>query len=443
MQICRRELLDAATWSVAASVTSATASGPLHAEPKVTGQSALTDWSAVQRQFDLSPEWLHFSQFFIVSHPAPVREAIERYRRQIDAMPFDTIEYGVFGDGNVNRLLAVQKAAAAYTGGKPEDIALVDSTTVGLALGYHGLRLKPQDEILATMHDHHVHHEVIRTAVVKAGASTRRVALYDDPVNADPGQMAERLRKAIGRNTRVVGLTWVHSSTGAKLPVKLLSAVVAEANARRGSADRILLVLDGVHGFGNQAERIAELGADFVCAGTHKWIFAPRGTGIIWGRPEAWKQLVPIVPSFHSLDAEVAWQDDRPPPPTHAAMVSTGGFKAYEHQWAMVEAFQFHERIGPERVADRIAALNSRLKDGMAAMPHVVLHTPRDAALSAGITCFDIKGMKPTDVVAKLRERRVVASTSPYKVSVARLAPSLVNDEAQVDAALDALAKLG
>lgn len=442
MQISRREFMGATALSLAAGATLVSAVSP-RAESTDAPLPALRDWSAVQRQFELAPEWLHFSQFYIVSHPAPVREAIERYRRQIDANPFHTVEHAVFADGEDNLQLAVQKAAAAYTGGRPEEIAIVDSTTVGLALVYHGLRLKPGDEVLATAHDHYVHHEAIRTAVDKAGASTRRVVLYDDPAAANPEQMVERLREAIRQRTRVVSLTWVHSGTGVKLPVTSLAAVVAEANARRADKDRILLVLDGVHGFGNQSERIAELGADFVVAGTHKWIFAPRGTGIIWGRPEAWTQLVPIVASFHALDAYNAWMDDRPPGPTHAAMVSPGGFKAYEHQWAMVEAFQFHQRIGPARVAERTAALNSRLKDGLAAMPHVALHTPRDPTLSAGITCFDVKGMKPDEVVKKLLDKRVVASTSPYKVSVARLAPSLVNDEGQVDAALDALAGLG
>ena len=45
--------------------------------------------------------------------------------------------------------------------------------------------------------------------------------------------------------------------------------------------DRILVVLDAVHGFGNQEEQLAQLGVDFAAAGTHKWIFAPRGTGIV------------------------------------------------------------------------------------------------------------------------------------------------------------------
>jgi hypothetical protein len=45
----------------------------------------------------------------------------------------------------------------------------------------------------------------------------------------------------------------------------------------------------------------------------------------------------------------------------------------------------------------------------------------------------------PADVVRRLLEKQVVASTSPYKVTYVRLAPSLVNDEGEVDAALRAV----
>jgi hypothetical protein len=62
------------------------------ATPAVT---AASDWAAVKAQFDLlTPEWLHFSQFYIVSHPKPVREAIERHRGLLDKNPFTTVEQG-------------------------------------------------------------------------------------------------------------------------------------------------------------------------------------------------------------------------------------------------------------------------------------------------------------------------------------------------------------
>jgi len=405
-----------------------------------------SDWARVRAEFDLSPEWRHFSQFYIVSHPRPVRAAIERYRHMLDANPFTTVEQGMgfqafFGGAQEEtRPERVQRAAADYIGGRPEEVALTDSTTQGLALIYNGLTLKTDEEILTTTHDHYVHHEAMRLAAERSGARIRRVALYDAPATASADEMAERLKRAIAPRTRIVGLTWVHSCSGVRLPVRRLTQVVADANQSRGEHERILVVLDAVHGFGNQEEALAQLGCDFAAAGTHKWIFAPRGTGIIWAPAKNWGFLRPTIPTFYSPQPFTAWEDQQPPqPPTQAAWVSPGGFKAYEHQWAMAEAFEFHRAIGRKRVAARIAALNSQCKEGLAGIAKVKVLTPRDPTLSAGIICFQVDGQTTEQTVQRLFERRVIASASPYKVSYPRLAPSLVNDEHEVEAALSAV----
>jgi isopenicillin-N epimerase len=442
MPISRRRFLATTGLSLLAGVSPACNQGLPRLGPVRAKAEALAGWDAVRRQFDLSPDYVHLSQFFIVSHPRPVREAIERYRHAIDDNPFLVVERGMF-EAEDNLPLRVQEAAAQYVGGKPTDVALVDSTTMGLALVYNGLPLKSGQEVLTTTHDHYVHHESIRLAAEKAGASWRRVPLYARSATVSVDETTGNLRRALRRNTRVVGLTWVHSSTGVKLPLRELGRVVADANRQRGERDRILLVVDGVHGFGNQDETVAEVGCDFFVAGTHKWIFAPRGTGIIWGQAETWAMLRPTVPSFTALDSLQAWMDDRPGRgPITAAAISPGGFKAYEHQWAMTEAFRFHQEIGRKRIAGRIADLNDQCKEGLAKMPHVKLHTPRGRDHSAGIICFEVDGLTPQVVVKRLLERKVIASSSPYKTSYARLAPSLVNDERDVDRALAAVREL-
>src|SRR5438874_416888 len=341
MTLNRRGFVASVGWSFLAS---AAARGDAPKPAAAAGAENFSDWSQVRVQFDLSPEWLHFSQFYIVSHPRPVREAIERYRRMLDANPFATVEHGMgfaafLGQQSqdVAFPVRVQQAAAQYLGGRPDEVALTDSTTTGLALIYNGLTLTPGDEILTTTHDHYVHHEAIRLAAERNGASWRRIALYDAP----------------------------------------------EKN---------------------------------------------------------WALLRPTIPSFYSSEPFAAWEDGHPPQtPTRAAWVSPGGFKAYEHQWAMAEAFEFHRRIGRARIAARIAALNTQCKEALAAIPRVKVLTPRDAALSAGIICFEVQGRTPEETVQRLLERKVIASTSPYKVTHARLAPSLVNDERQVEAAVRAV----
>jgi selenocysteine lyase/cysteine desulfurase len=153
-----------------------------------------------------------------------------------------------------------------------------------------------------------------------------------------------------------------------------------------------------------------------------------------------WGLLRPTIPTFYDVEPYAAWEDQRPPKaPASISWISPGGFKAFEHQWAMAEAFDFHMRIGRERIAGRIAALNTQCKEGLAKIPKVKVLTPRDPALSAGIIAFEVEGQSAAQTVHALHARKVVASTSPYKASKARLAPSLVNDEHEVEAALRAV----
>ena len=388
MGIDRRGFLARAGFTVAAAQLTARATAAAITSAPVTGEAV--DWTWVRQQFELAPDWVHLATFFLASHPRPVREAIEAYRRRIDENPL-FVEEAMFEPEHENVALRVKTAVARYLGGKPEEIALVPNTTTGLALVYNGLRIAPGQEILTTEHDHYSHHTSITYAAEKSGAAVRRVALHDGAAGASEAEMADRLRRAITRRTRAVGVTWVHSSTGLRLPIRALADVVRAANAGRGEADRCLLVVDGVHGLGAIDETVSDLGADFFVAGLHKWMLAPRGTGIVWGRAAVWPHVRPTVPSFDSPSPFSAWASGQPQSPlTEAAWVAPGGFCAFEHLWGVEAAVQFHERLGRGRVANRIRELNGRFRHELAAMQHVRLHTPASDALSAGIVCFEV-----------------------------------------------------
>ncbi|MDX1684947.1 MAG: hypothetical protein R3275_06895, partial [Saprospiraceae bacterium] len=92
-----------------------------------------------------------------------------------------------------------------------------------------------------------------------------------------------------------------------------------------------------------------------------------------------------------------------------------------------------------DRVHKRTTELNTKLKEGIAWMKHVHLHTPVNPDLSAGINCFEIKGMDADSVVKKFHEKGVIASSSPYSVSYPRLTPCIINTEEEVFESLDVL----
>jgi selenocysteine lyase/cysteine desulfurase len=136
------------------------------------------------------------------------------------------------------------RSASEYIGGHPEELAITDSTTQVLALIYNGLSLQAGDEILASTHDHYAHHESIRLAAERSGATWRRIALYDAPADASAHQVVEHVSRGIDPRTRVIGLTWVQSSSGVKTPVRAMAQMIAAMNRNRDAQDRILIVLD-------------------------------------------------------------------------------------------------------------------------------------------------------------------------------------------------------
>jgi selenocysteine lyase/cysteine desulfurase len=220
-----------------------------------------------------------------------------------------------------------------------------------------------------------------------------------------------------------------------------MAEVIAAANRQRGAGDRIWFVVDGVHGFGIENATMADLGCDVFIAGCHKWLFGPRGTGLVWAHRDAWNQIAPTIPAFDG-PPYLAWIKNTTPSASFAVMHTPGGFHSFEHRWALPAAFAFQTEIGRAEIQARVHELNSKLKQGLRAMPRIRLHTPVDPKLSSGITCFEVEKVTNEDVVKRLLEKKIIASVSPYAVAYARLSPGLLNTEQQVDEALAAVAAL-
>ena len=392
---------------------------------------SLADWDAVREQFALDPAQVNMAAFLLAPHPRPVRDAIEKYRRALDR---DPKTYLFEHERELED--RVSSSAASYLGASPEQIAFTDSTTMGLALVYGTIRLRPGDEILTTADDHYATHESLRLRAARTpGVSVRKVALYRPGAPTSQDRLIENLRRGITRRTRLVAVTWVHSSTGLKLPIRGIAKMLA---SRRGPR-RILLAVDGVHGFGAEASRVADLRCDIFVAGCHKWLFGPRGTGLVWANRRAWRRVAPVIPTFDGR-SYIAWIEGRRPtdlPPGPA--MTPGGFHSFEHRWALADAFDFHRAVGAGRVAERTRALATQLKEGLAGIARVRLITPRDPALSAGIVCFDVAGTRAGEIVDRLAERGVVASVTPYATEYVRMGPCIANSPEDVESALKAV----
>jgi selenocysteine lyase/cysteine desulfurase len=394
------------------------------------------DWVSVREQFTLDPELRHYAAYLLPGHPRMVAEAIDSYRQDLDRDPQRALADAGTLEGNARDL------AGTYLSVDPEQIALTDSTTAGLGLVYGGLRLTSQMDVITTEHDHFATHEALRLAATRTGAQVRRIALYENPAQATVDSIVSRIVDAIIPATRVLALTWVHSSTGVRLPMGSIKEAVGAINARRDPSGRVLICLDAAHGLGVEDLTLEQLGVDFFIAGTHKWLFGPRGTGLVWGRPEAWARLTPSMPSFAPVAIE-AWANGAAPPAQWPGQLATpGGFHSFEHRWALGEAFKFHLMIGRERIARRTKLQAKYLREGLSQIDGVQLLTPMDGNLSSGIVSIRMTRRDPFEVVELLRNRNIVASVGPHAPRPVRFGPSIVTTPVEGDELLDSIAAL-
>ena len=444
MGVSRRNVLKAGTGIAMAGLAAACGSGQAPQEgpsgsdasapsPDTSAATPPDTWDRVRADFRLDTDFIHMSAMLLASHPAPVRKAIDEHRDGLDRNPVTYLEEHMRPG-----LSAAREALARYLGTQTDRIALTNSTTHAVGLTYNGLVLAPGEEVLTTEQDYYVTFEALRQVTSRYGAVIRTVALYDRPPALTEDEAVARIVSGLSDATRLVALTWVHSSTGYKLPVRAITSAIADVNAGRPASRQILVGIDGVHGFGVEDFELSDLGCDFFMSGCHKWLFGPRGTGFMAAGPRGYDMLIPSVPTFiESGGAFDAWLLDREDVgDNNGERMTPGGFQAFEHKLALPAAVEWQMKIGKAEVADRTHALATQLKEGLASISGVTVQTPLDRGSSAGIVAFDIEGQSAGETVERLRQHRIIASAAPYAISHTRLTPSIRNSSAEIETVL-------
>jgi isopenicillin-N epimerase len=397
-------------------------------------------WNQVRNEFDLDPQYVHLVGFWLSSHPRRVRQEIDRHRAALDANPFlHVIE---------NEDTEEQRACTAIAdliGARSDEIILTRSTSEGLALVYGSLSVAPDAEVLSFTHDHYSSQATIEQAVRRNECRHQKISLYTEEEIAagqvSPEDIIARFANGITDATRLVACTWVHSGSGVRLPLHLLAPVIRRTNADRPENARLRVCVDATHAFGAIAFQVSDLGCDFLVASCHKWLNGPRGTAFVWCSGEVMLTLRQLVPTFarsaidsfvNGVPVGMAWGNS-------GAMLSPGGFHAFEHRWSIAAAAEFVTEIGMSKIEQRIQYLSEALRDGLRKTPRVTVLTPNDRMLSAGIVCFRVDGLSVSEAAGALRRNRVLASVSPYPEPCLRFACSVYNNDTDIDRAVSAV----
>ncbi|HJS84067.1 MAG TPA: aminotransferase class V-fold PLP-dependent enzyme, partial [Acetobacteraceae bacterium] len=256
---------------------------------------------AIRHEWSLDPAWLSVNHGSFGATPLCVRAAQDEWRRRMEAQP------GRFFRREMTPALRDAAARlAAFLGAEGQDLAFVENATTGCNAVLRSLRLEAGDEILTLTHGYGAVRNAARFVAERAGASMIEVPLpFPRPTSQ---AVTARIAGALTGRTRIAVIDHITSPSALVLPVAEIVSACKQAG--------VPVLIDGAHGPGQMPLDLPAIGADWYAGNCHKWLCAPKGSGLLWVAPERQGALHPVTIS-HGLGrgflAEFDWTGTRDP----------------------------------------------------------------------------------------------------------------------------------
>lgn len=284
-----------------------------------------------------------------------------------------------------NARIAVQKFIHAKM---PEEIIFTRNATESLNLVAYSLSslvLKPGDEILISIMEHHSNLIPWQQAAARTGA----VLKYIECTKEHPSITEEQLLNAMTARTKIVAVTHISNVLGCTNDLKKL----AETAHKNGA----LFVADGAQSVPHIPVSVMDLDVDFLAFSAHKML-APMGIGVLYGKKELLDQMPPFLCGGEMINSVTREGAVYAPLPHkfEAGTVNAGGAVA------LAEAIRYYDQTGFDVIQKQEELLTQIAMDGMKKLPFVHILGSQDSGEHQGIISFTVDGVHPHDVAAIL-----------------------------------------
>ena len=215
--------------------------------------------------------------------PKPVFEEFQRFQLELENEPVDFIQKKL-----PLYLKEAKKPLAKFIGCEAEDFFFTPNPTFAINTVMRSLKLEVGDEILTTNHEYGAMDRTWNFYCKKSGAKYIRQEISLPVVSKE--QMIEEFWKGYTKNTKVVFLNQMSSSTALIFPVKEICDKAQELG--------LITIVDGAHVPGHIDLNIQELNPDFYTGTLHKWMLAPKGSSFLYVKKEFQSEIDPLVVSW-------------------------------------------------------------------------------------------------------------------------------------------------
>ncbi len=316
--------------------------------------------------------------------PAPVLDAERAFYEEANANPLRGLyELGVEAteeyEDSRSRVAQFINAPSAdqiiFTRNATESINLV---SYSYAMNF----LKPGDEILITIAEHHSNLLPWQAAARQTGATLKYLECEQDgsfPV--------EKIEEAVTPRTKLAAVCHVSNVTGRVTPVEEIIRRVHEVGG--------VVLLDAAQSAPHMPIDVQKLDCDFLAFSGHK-MMGPMGIGVLYGKMELLDAMPPFLTGGEMIDSVTRESAVYAPVPHkfEAGTVNAGGAVG------LAMAMDYIDGLGWAELMDREDVLTRKAFDGMKEIPGVHIIGSDNPSEHNGILSFTVDGVHPHDIAS-------------------------------------------
>lgn len=364
------------------------------------------DVEGIRSEFPITTKYAYFDH--AATGPLPIRVA-EATKRVVE----EKCEGDLCWESWEETAEETRKSIAALIGASVEEIALVHSTSEGIAIVANGLSYEKGSNIVTCDMEFPSNLFPWQALAKRQGLELRVVRNHDGELRM------EDFSDAIDAKTKVVAISYVQYSNGFRIDLQELSKIAHENNA--------YIVTDAVQAVGQMPVDVRRLGVDFLATSGYKWLLSPISTGFLYVRRDLFEELWPTIVGYRSDEEpmEFGFREFRPAGTARRYEDGQLNFPGFA---GMNEAIDLLQSVGLDNVWHRILSLVDRLAEGLKRNTSVQLRSSLNQASRSGIV--NLACLDPDSVARRLLERGVVLSV---RAAGLRVSPHFYNTDNEID----------
>ncbi|MFQ5703985.1 MAG: aminotransferase class V-fold PLP-dependent enzyme [Gemmatimonadales bacterium] len=412
------------------SVAGATGLGGILAVQRAFGEQLLDltsvergNWQRLRDRYLLDPGITYFNHGSIGTVPRAVHEAHVGYLRVCEKNPWLYMWGGEWEEPREE----VRRKSARLLGCSPEEVALTHNTTEGFSILAGGLDLGPGDEVLFSSLNHDGASVSWYHNAKSKGFTVRRFHHPLDTIaSASADEVLDLYDRQITSRTRVLVLPHIDNMVGLLHPVKELAALA------RGRGVEIVAV-DGAQSVGMREVNVRDLDVDVYCASPHKWVQAPKGTGMMYLRSEIQREVRPMWMTW----GQERWKGT-------VRVFEDYGTRNLPELLAMGDAIDFQTSLGSDSKEERYRELWELFRGRAHSSGRVIWRSPESWELSASLFALEVKGKDSRDVFDTMYHQRgfVFRAFHTKELNTVRISPNVFATDDDVTRFFDGVASL-